>query len=303
MILLCVLILSLSEKIEAMSVLGCNSSGRGGDTAFLGEEKHVGTPGFPGRLEGPFNCIWEIAVDEWSVKKAPILKIHVRSLDMKCSQRNQVWVMVNGRKNFITCDSSHLFFAGGEGSTAEIGLDVQADSSILIAYSAVRTVAEAMKPAPVIRGAQRARSHHQQLNTFANQNDPRQQGNYVQHLNPMVYRPLPPQEQPIILDPQAGVQRPTVMNSLRPRVNLKSILMTLPPASTRLLNPPTTPPSDVETKTTTLSFREKEALEEEKLQRAAKFFYVLGACFVFVIVFFAIKAAFVGSAKPVASTY
>jgi hypothetical protein len=49
--------------------------------------------------------------------------------------------------------------------------------------------------------------------------------------------------------------------------------------------------------------REKEALEEEKLQRAAKFFYVLGACFVFVIVFFAIKAAFVGSAKPVASTY
>jgi hypothetical protein len=34
-----VLILSLSKKIEAMSVLGCNSSGRGGDTAFLGEEK------------------------------------------------------------------------------------------------------------------------------------------------------------------------------------------------------------------------------------------------------------------------
>jgi hypothetical protein len=62
---------------------------------------------------------------------------------LKASQkRNQVWVMVNGRKNFINCDSSQLFFAGGEGSTAEIGLDVQADSSILIAYSAVRTVAE-----------------------------------------------------------------------------------------------------------------------------------------------------------------
>ncbi|CBY08046.1 unnamed protein product [Oikopleura dioica] len=86
MILFCGLIFLLSEKIEATSVLGCNSSGRGGDTAFFGEEKHVGTPGFPARLEGPFNCIWEIGVDEWSVKKAPILKIHVRSLDMKCSQ-------------------------------------------------------------------------------------------------------------------------------------------------------------------------------------------------------------------------
>ncbi len=41
MILFCGLIFLLSEKIEATSVLGCNSSGRGGDTAFFGEEKVI----------------------------------------------------------------------------------------------------------------------------------------------------------------------------------------------------------------------------------------------------------------------
>ena len=50
--------------------------------------------------------------------------------------------MVNGRKNFINCDTKQLFFAGGEGSKAEIGLDVQAGSAILISYSAVKTVAD-----------------------------------------------------------------------------------------------------------------------------------------------------------------
>ena len=50
--------------------------------------------------------------------------------------------MVNGRKNFINCDTKQLFFAGGEGSKAQIGLDVQAGSAILISYSAVKTVAD-----------------------------------------------------------------------------------------------------------------------------------------------------------------
>ncbi|CAG5094504.1 Oidioi.mRNA.OKI2018_I69.XSR.g13618.t1.cds [Oikopleura dioica] len=231
--------------------------------------------------------------------------------------------MVNGRKNFINCDTKQLFFAGGEGSKAEIGLDVQAGSAILISYSAVKTVADAMKAAPVIR-APHMRSHHQQ-NNFANQNDPSQRffnsllalfsareferteirNNpvYVQHIpNPMVYRPLPPQDN-VMIDQGAPVQRPTMMNSLRPRVNLKSILATLPPSTPRLLNQPSTPAPDVETKATTLSYREKEALEEEKLKKAAKFFYVLGGGFVLVIIFFCIKAAFVGSTKPVASTY
>lgn len=126
-------------QVEAIYVVGCNSSGRNGDVAFNEPLKYVGTPGWPGPMEGPYECAWDLSVDPWEAKEYPMLKIVIIDLKTDCSKRSRVWITEGGQKRgTYTCGRQPIQEYIARSGKVTVGVDVAMNSQVLVSFQAVK---------------------------------------------------------------------------------------------------------------------------------------------------------------------
>jgi len=137
--MLATIVALLVTNVDAIYILGCNSSGKNGDVAFHDPLKYIGTPGWPGMMEGPYNCYWEISVDPWEAKEYPMLKVSIIDLKSDCSKRSRVWIVEDGKqKGLYTCAQNPMPVYLARSGKVSVGLDVNQKTQILISYQAVK---------------------------------------------------------------------------------------------------------------------------------------------------------------------
>ena len=99
----------------------------------------MGTPGWPGLMEGPYNCLFDISVDPWEANDYPMLRVVIADLKTDCSKRSRVWIEEGGQKQGIyTCGKHPIKEYIARSGKVSIGVDVAMNTQALISYQAVK---------------------------------------------------------------------------------------------------------------------------------------------------------------------